>query len=336
MCHINSTVRWGLLSTAHINRRIIPAIRASKRGKLVAVASRDQTRAEEYAAHWDIPNAYGSYDAMLTSESIDSVYISLPNHLHAEWSIRAMQAGKHVLCEKPIAINVEQIDQMIITSQQHNRVLAEAFMYRHHPQTKIAGEWVFKGRLGEIILIWSVFNFTIIDRKDVRLVPEYGGGSLWDVGVYPLSLAQFIYGEAPLNVSGAQLVGDSGVDETFAGQLVYSGQRFAQIASSFRTPFQVYAEIIGTEGRLTMNRPYTAFEDNRHMVFQPKEGNPYEIPVPSQELYCGEIEDMNDAILEGKPSYLSLQESRNHIRTAIALYESARNRKIVYLDKNTA
>ncbi len=150
----HAKVRWGLLSTAHINRRLIPAIRASKRGELVAVASRSLSKAEDYAANWNIPVAFGSYQDMLDSGQIDVVYISLPNHLHAEWSIRALQAGVHVLCEKPFAITLEQVDQMIETSRQTEKVLAEAFMYRHHPQTKIVGEWVRSGRLGEIRLVW--------------------------------------------------------------------------------------------------------------------------------------------------------------------------------------
>ncbi len=158
-------VRWGLLSTANINHRLIPAIRASKRGELVAVASRSLPAAEKYAAKWNIPLAFGSYQEMLDSGKIDVVYISLPNHLHAEWSIRALQAGVHVLCEKPFAITLEQVDQMIETSRQTGRVLAEAFMYRHHPQTKIVGEWVHSGRLGEISLVSGVFNFKIKERR---------------------------------------------------------------------------------------------------------------------------------------------------------------------------
>ena len=134
-----STVRWGLISTANINRRLIPAIRSSKKGVLTAVASRSQKSAKQYADKWKIPHAFGSYQEMLDSGVVDVVYNSLPNHLHAEWSIKAMEAGKHVLCEKPFAISLEEVDQMAATSEKTGCHIAEAFMYRHHPQTKIVG-----------------------------------------------------------------------------------------------------------------------------------------------------------------------------------------------------
>jgi xylose dehydrogenase (NAD/NADP) len=328
----NSTkVRWGLLSTAHINHRLIPAIRASSQGELAAVASRSLPTAKEYANKWNIPMAFGSYQEMLDSGKIDVVYISLPNHLHAEWSIRALQAGVHVLCEKPFAITLEQVDQMIETSRQTGRILAEAFMYRHHPQTKIVGDWVHSGRLGEISLVSGVFNFKIKEHDDVRLVPVYGGGCLWDVGVYPLSFAQYIYGGPPSAVFGMQWTGDTGVDETFAGQMSYPGDRFAQIACSFRTEFHINMEIIGAEGRLSLSRPFSAMDDDRRLMFYPNRGKVREIRVPKQELYIGEVEDMHAAILDQTPSYLTLQETRNHIRTVLALYASARTGKLVSL-----
>jgi len=324
-------VRWGLLSTANINRRLIPAIRASNRGELVAVASRSLEKAEAYAAQWDIPHAFGSYEEMLLSGLIDAVYISLPNHLHAEWSIRALQAGVHVLCEKPFALTVEQVDAMIAASRKHGRVLAEAFMYRHHPQTKITREWVSSGKLGEICLVHGAFNFQLRSRQNIRLQPEYGGGALWDVGVYPLSFAQYLLGEAPQWVVGSQWVGDSGVDETFSGQMHYSGDRVAQFTCSFRSPLYTYMEIIGTEGRLTLNKPFIGLDSDRHLIFYPNESEPVEIPVPHQDLYLGEVEDMHAAILDGAPNEISLDETRHHVQTVVALLESARKREVVFL-----
>jgi predicted dehydrogenase len=320
-----------LLSTANINRRLIPAIRASQRGELVAVASRSTATAESYAAKWNIPMAFGNYQEMLDSGKIDVVYNSLLNHLHAEWSMRAMQAGIHVLCEKPFAMTLEEVDQMIETSHKTNMVLAEAFMYRHHPQTKIVGEWVRLGRLGEISMVSGVFHYLNKDRSDARLVPEYGGGCLWDVGVYPLSFAQYVYGEPPSEVFAMQWTGDTGVDETFAGQMRYSGDRLAQIASSFRTEYDTNMEIIGTEGRLSLSRPFSEMDGNRHLIFYPNKGKAREVRVPDRELYIGEVEDMHAAILDKTPSYLTLQETRNHIRTVLALYESAKTGKLVSL-----
>lgn len=326
------TVRWGLLSTANINRRLIPAIRASKRGRLVAVASRSPEQARSYAGQWGIPLAFGSYQSMLESGEVDAVYISLPNHLHARWSIAALKAGVHVLCEKPFALTLDEVDSMIAASRETGRVLAEAFMYRHHPQTKIAGEWVSSGRLGEICAVQATFNFATYRQNNIRLVQEYGGGCLWDVGVYPLSFAQFIMGAPPVWVAGSQRLGESSVDEDFAGLLGYSGGRAAHITSSFRSPFYTFAEIIGTLGRLQLNHPFVGMDKDRRMTFYPAEGVPAEVAVPEKELYLGEVEDMHAAILDGAPNYLSLDETRNHVRTILALYEAAHNGRVVYLD----
>jgi predicted dehydrogenase len=325
-------VRWGLLSTANINRKVIPAIRASSRGELVAVASRDIHSARAYADRWQIPTAFGSYQEMLDADAVDAVYIALPNHLHTEWSIRALEAGVHVLCEKPFALSLDEVDAMIAASRRTGQVLAEAFMYRHHPQTKIAGEWVRSGRLGEIIMARGAFHYSIGERdSNVRLVREYGGGSLWDVGVYPLSFAQYAFGGAPQSVFGQGWHGDSGVDERFIGQLTYPGGGMAQISSSFNSPFFQQVEIHGTEGALLLTRPFSEMDHNRRLIFTPTDGEPEEILVPEVELYCGEVEDMHSAILDGAPSYLSLNETRDHVRTVLALYESAQKRQPVDL-----
>jgi D-xylose 1-dehydrogenase (NADP+, D-xylono-1,5-lactone-forming) len=324
-------IRWGLLSTANINRVLIPAIRNSSRGKLAAVASRDIKKAQKYAQKWDIPIAFGDYQEMLDSGEVDVVYNSLPNHLHAEWSIRAMQAGVHVLCEKPFAASIDETDQMIAASKEYKRVLAEAFMYRHHPQTKIVGEWIKSGKLGEIILVRSIFNFNLTRKEDIRLIPEYGGGALWDIGVYPLSFAQYIYGEKPNIVLGMQILGKSGVDESFSGQMRYSGNKIAQISCSFRSPYYTHAEVIGTKGRLDLNSPFKIESGISKLVFHSKDGDKTKISVPQKELYSGEVEDMHDAILDSAQPYLSLEETRNHIETALALYQSALERKLLTL-----
>jgi len=327
-----SKIRWGLLSTANINRRVIPAIRESERGELVAVASRSQAPAQAYADEWDIAQAFGSYEAMLASDAVDAVYIGLPNHLHAEWSIKAMRHGKHVLCEKPFALSLAEVDEMTAVSHQTNRVLTEAFMYRHHPQTKLVGEMVRNGRLGRVTVFRGVFNFAFNTRDNIRLVPEMGGGCLWDVGVYPLSFAQYVMGGPPQQVFGTQWLGESGVDEVFSGQMVYANGAMAQISSSFCTPFHTQVEIIGTEGRLVLNRPFTGHNDgDRKLMFYPKAGEPEEIAVPEVELYLGEVEDLHTAVLDGQPQYLTLEETRNHVKTVLALYESARSGQVVSL-----
>ena len=329
---MSEKVRWGLLSTANINQALIPAIRASQRGELVAVASRRQDRADAYAQEWDIPRSFGSYEAMLVSGEVDAVYVSLPNHLHAEWSIRAMEHGLHVLCEKPFAISLSEVDAMIAASERTGTVLAEALMYRHHPQTKAIGDWLREGHLGEISVLRGVFNFRLEERDNVRLVPEWGGGSLWDVGIYPLSFAQYVMGGPPLRVAGDQWLGDTGVDESFVGQMHYDGGRLAQITSSMRTPLQTEIEIFGARGRLLVTRPFNDMADEeRRVTFHPAGGAPQEIPVPEMDLYSGEVEDMHAAILDGARPYLTLAETRDHVRTILALYESARTHRVVSL-----
>lgn len=327
-----SKIRWGLLSTANINRRMIPAIRASKRGELAAVASRSPEKAVVYSEKWEIPHAFGSYEEMLSSGLVDVVYISLPNHLHAEWSIKAMEYEVHVLCEKPFALTLEEVDAMTAASEKHQRVLAEAFMYRHHPQTKLMGEWVHGGRLGEVLSVNAAFNFAFTTRDNIRLVPEYGGGSLWDVGVYPLSFAQFVFQGPPQVVSASHVTGPSGVDETFGGLMQYAGGKYAQIACSFQSPYHTRAEVIGTKGRIVLPRPFTGMEERvSKMTFFNLNGEIREIPVPDKGLYLGQVEDMHAAIQDGAENYLTLAETRNHVKTVLALYEAARKGKRVEL-----
>ena len=326
-----SKVRWGLLSTANINGMVIPAIRASERGELTAVASRAVEKANAYAAEWDILNAFASYEAMLASDTVDAVYIGLPNHLHAEWSIKAMRQGKHVLCEKPFALTVSDVERMRAVAEETGMVLAEAFMYRHHPQTKIAGKFVRSGRLGEVVAVSGVFNFKMKGRENVRLVPEWGGGALWDIGCYPVSISQYFMGGSPIWVFGDQWLGESGVDELFVGQMHYEGGRLAQFSCSFRTPFLTRVEVMGTKGRLTLTEPFRIDLGDNQVIYQPNEGDAEEISVPNEYLYQGEIEDMQAAILDGAEPYLSLAETREHVRTIVALYEAAADHKPVNL-----
>ena len=327
-----NTVRWGLLSTANINKRVIPAIRASEWGELVAVASREQESAAAYAAQWGIPQAFGGYDALLESGAVDVVYVSLPNHLHAEWTVRALERGVHVLCEKPFALTTADVDRMAAAARANGRVLAEAFMYRHHPQTKAVGEWLRAGRLGAVRLVRGAFSFRMTDAANVRLKPELGGGSLWDVGVYPLSFAQYVFSGPPEWVFGHSRAGASGVDVGFSGLLSYAGGGMAQISSSFDLPWYTHVDVLGERGRLVLNRPFTGLvPGERRLLFVDADDRAEQVPVEEQELYAGEVEDMHAAILDGAPTYLSLDETRNHVRTALALYESARRGERVYV-----
>ncbi|HEU0292080.1 MAG TPA: Gfo/Idh/MocA family oxidoreductase [Anaerolineales bacterium] len=318
-------LRWGLLSTARINRVLLPPLRSSRRNELTAVASRDLDRAKAYADEKDIPRAFGSYEALLADPDVDVIYNPLPNSMHAEWTIKAAQAGKHVLCEKPLANTVAEVDAITAAAQEAGVVVMEAFMYRHHPQTLKVKELVEGGAIGKLQLIRGSFTFKIADENDVRLNASLGGGSIWDIGCYPISYARLIAGE-PVEVFGWQIMGAaSGVDETFVGQMRFPNNVYAQFDSGFRTPGRTHVELVGDQGSLTVPKPFIP-RLNEEIILN--DGNEKRvITIPGEDLYLGEVENMADAILEGKPIRMSLADSRNNVATIEALLRSARDGK---------
>lgn len=322
-------LNWGLLSTARINRALIPPLHVSKRNHLLAVGSRSQETADAYAKEKKIERAYGSYDALLADPDIDVIYNPLPNHLHAEWTIKAVEAGKHVLCEKPLALNVGEVDAIKDAAHKYGRVVAEAFMYLHHPQTLKVQELVRNGTLGIIKMIRGSFTFVISREGDVRLNPEWGGGSIWDVGCYPISFARSVLGEEPLEVFGWQVTGETGIDETFLGQMRFRDDVLMQFDSSFAIPFHAFMEIVGSEGTLSIPKPFKPGVNEK--IYLTRNDKTETITVKGQELYLGEVEDMADAILNGKHSLISLDASRANIRTITALLEAARSGRPVSL-----
>ena len=323
-------LRWGLLSTARINRSVIPPIRGSVRSELKAVASRDIVKAKEYAREWHIPHAYGSYEELLADESIDAIYNPLPNHLHAEWSIRAAKAGKHVLCEKPLALTLDEVDQMIAAAKQHNVVIAEAFMYKHHPQTLKVLELVEQETIGELLLIKGAFTFNLDRPDDVRWIPEWGGGSIWDVGCYPISFTRLIARAEPLEVFGYQVNSSSGVDVVFSGQMRFASGLLAQFDCGFRAPYRTSLEIVGTKGSIDLSSPFKPAGGEWIKIKHGERTELIESPRVDH-LYLGEVEDMERAVLEGQTPRVSLENSRGNIATILALLESARTGAVVHL-----
>jgi xylose dehydrogenase (NAD/NADP) len=314
-------LRWGLLSTARINRRLIPAIRAVERAELAAVASRSHDRAEAYAREWDIPRAHGSYEALLDDPGIEVVYISLPNSFHAEWTVRAARAGKHVLCEKPLCLSTAECDEIMAAADSAGVVVAEAVMYLYHPLLRKAQQLVKGGALGQITLVRGAFTFFLDRLNDVRWRPELGGGALWDVGSYPVSFIRWIAGE-PEEVFGWQTLSASGVDMTFAGLLRYDNGILGLFDSGFRQQFRVQAEVTGTEGTLVLERPYPITSDSRLVLYQDFEEE--EIAQAASDAYQYEVKSLTDAVLEGVPLPVPLDLSRAGVATLTALYESAR------------
>ncbi len=314
-------LRWGLLGTARINRMVIPPLHASAGNRLLAVASRDRAKAAAYAKEWGIGRAHGSYEALLADPEIDAVYIALPNHMHADWTVRAARAGKHVLCEKPLALTVAEVDAMEAAARESRVVLAEAFMYRHHPQTLKVKELVEGGAIGAPRFLRGTFSVRLDRPDDVRLRPEWGGGCLWDVGCYPLSFARFVLGAEPVEVFGSSVAGPTGIDETFAGQLVFPGGVLVQIDAGFRAPLRTQLEIAGTGGTIVVRQPW---KPEGLPILVTRENGTEEIAVGGDDRYLLEIEDLADCARTGRPPRVSLAESRGNVATIVALLESAR------------
>jgi D-xylose 1-dehydrogenase (NADP+, D-xylono-1,5-lactone-forming) len=316
-----SRLRWALLSTARINYRLIPAIRAAARSELTAVASRTLDRAQAYAAEWQIPRALGSYEALLADPDVDVIYISLPNSLHVEWTVRALEAGKHVLCEKPLALSVDDVDRIEAAARRAARVAAEAFMYRHHPLTHAVETIVRGGRLGAIHLFKGAFTFPLTRDGDVRLDPALGGGSLWDVGCYPVSYSCLLADAAPVDVAGWQRTSSSGVDLEFAGMMRFADGCVAQFDSGFMGPLRAEMEVIGADAALRIHRPFRTDDMSRLLltIGDETETLPFD-PAPP---FAGEIEDMESAALDGRPQRIALSESRRTVETISSLYQSA-------------
>jgi xylose dehydrogenase (NAD/NADP) len=327
-----STLQWGLLSTARITKALFDPLRTSKRNRLLAVASRSKDKADEYARKNKVNRAYGSYSDLLADPDIDVIYNPLPNHLHAEWTIKAVQAGKHVLCEKPLALTLVEVDAISAEAEKYGKVVMEAFMYRSHPQTLRVQEIVASGRLGKVRLVRGSYTYPGSDPDNYRWKLEMGGGCLWDVGCYPLSYTRALLGKEPLEVFGWQVNGPTGVDEVFAAQMRFPCDIYAQFDCSVKIPYHVFMEIVGDEATLIIPNPFNP--GTKETLYLTRGGKVETITVKGTGSYTGEVEDMADAILLGKLPTVSLADSRANTATILALFESARTgRPITILSK---
>ena len=335
---------WGLLSTARINERLIPAIRASRRSELLAVASRSEEKAEIYAKQWNIPHAYGTYEQMLTNPLINVIYLSLPNHLHAEWAIKCAEAGKHVLCEKPIAITTKEVARMAQATDKCDVIIQEAAMMRFHPQTRYLRELVAKRTIGDIRLIRGVFAFTLENPGDIRLDTNMGGGSLWDLGSYCVSFARTVLQAEPVEVSAYQVGGDTGVDMSFSAQMRFPTGALVQFFSSFQSFAHIEADFLGTHGRIYADIPWvnhigatanvqvvrSGDVEGASTFSDSIEGHTTETKTyENMNAYQCEIDSMVESVLEGVEPVISLADSWKTVATIVALHESARTGKPV-------
>jgi len=317
--------RWGILGPGRIAPRIARALVDNPRGRLVAVASRDPRRGREFAARHGAQTSYDRYEALLADPDVDVVYIALPNGLHAEWSVRALDAGKHVLCEKPLAMTVEEVDSIAAAAARNDRIAVEAFMYLHHPQTRRALEIARSGTLGTIQLVSAAFSFFLDYPNDPRVDPTIGGGSLWDVGCYPVSISRRIAGEEPDGVAGFARFDERGVDRTFVGVLRFPSGLVAHFESGFAAPGRERVEVVGSEATLVIDHPFLPEPDGPppRMTIS-RDGDSEIVDVPSIDDYRAEVDDLQAAILDGTRPHVDLAFSRGGIATLVALDRSAR------------
>ena len=329
---------WGLLSTARINERVIPAIRAAGRSELLAVASRSKGRAQAYANQWDIPRAYGTYQGLLADPAINIIYLSLPNHLHAEWTVKCAEAGKHILCEKPIAITTEEVARMAQAAEKNGVIIQEAAMMRFHPQTQYLRELVTERVIGDIRLIRGVFAFTLDNPGDIRLNTDMGGGSLWDLGSYCVNFVRTVLQAEPVEVSAYQVRGDTGVDMSFAAQMQFPTGTLVQCFSSFQAFAHIEADFLGTEGRIFADIPWANHIGASANVQVTRSGDTEETSTFSDNIeghttstktyenmnaYQCEINSMAESVLNGAEPVISLADSWRNVATIVALHESA-------------
>jgi D-xylose 1-dehydrogenase (NADP+, D-xylono-1,5-lactone-forming) len=314
---MGATLRLGLLSTANINRKLLGGVRDADSVEVVAVASRDRERAEAYAAEHGLARAHGSYEALLADAEVDAVYIPLPNSLHVPWSIRALQAGKHVLCEKPLTRRPEEAQAAFDAADRAGRVLAEAFMWRHHPQAHRLRELVRDRTVGQVRLLRATFCFELVGAgrpEDVRLQRELDGGGLMDVGCYCVSALRLLCGE-PDRIRAEQ-VERAGVDGRFAGVLRFPGDVLGMFDCGFDVPPRGVIEVVGEGGTLVAEDPW-------HGLAPRLTRDGEEIPVQAANPYRLELEDLSAAIRTGGDPRLGRADAVGQARAIEALYAAA-------------
>ncbi len=323
-------VRVGILGAAHIAHGFVAGVAPSSRVKVVAVASRELAKGQRFAHTFGISKAYGSYRELLADPTVDAVYNPLPNGLHAEWSIRAMDAGKHVLCEKPLAASAADARSMFAAARRNGVVLAEGFPYRSQPHMHKLRELVAGGEIGELQLIQASFGFPLSDRRNVRFDPALAGGAVLDLGTYPVSLVRFLCGSRAVRVSAKAHWDPSGVDQTLVATLEHANGLLAQVSCSFVTGLHRQALIVGTRGAIQTTFPNNPTLDRPVALFIRKSADsnaPYQtIEVPALDGFRAEAEDFAGLIASGGKHWggTTEEESIDIMMTLEAILRSAR------------
>ncbi len=320
-------VTWGIISTALINRRFIAGAREAPNVELLAVASREQALAERYAAEHGLPRAYGSYEALLADPEIEAVYISLPNSLHVDWSIRALEAGKHVLCEKPLGRRAADVERAFDVAQAAGLFLMEAFMYRHNPQTRRLAELVAGGAIGRPRMIRASFSHHGAGPGNVRLSAALEGGALMDVGCYCVSGARLLAGE-PVRVSGEQVIGGEGVDVTFAGTLRFADDVVAHFDAGVALADRSEFEVSGEDASLYLADPWHC---RRPAIELRTDRGTERIELDRADSYGLQADNLSLAIRGTAAPLLGRADAVGQARAIEALYEAANGGTVVAL-----
>jgi len=322
-------VRWGVISTANIGvKKVIPAMQRGVYSSVTAIASRDQARADAAAGALGIPRAYGSYEALLADPDIDAVYVPLPNHLHVPWALRAIDAGKHVLVEKPVALDAAEAEQLRTAAERnHHLKVMEAFMYRFHPQWVQARNLVRSGRIGELRTIQTFFSYYNDNAADVRNQSALGGGGgLMDIGCYPVSLSRWIFGAEPLRVLGIVETHPAfGVDVLASGIMEFGRGTATFTCGTLLTPYQRVV-LFGTTGSVEIEIPFNALPDGPHRVWHREGSSVTTIDVGHHDQYTTQGDLFSQAVLEDTPVPTPLTDAVANMRVIDALFQSARNR----------
>ena len=320
-------VRWGILSTAKIGvEKVIPAMQRGEHCDVVAIASRSIDKAQAAATELGIPKALGSYEELLADPEIEALYNPLPNHLHVSWSIKALEAGKHVLCEKPIDLSAAEGQRLVDAAREHPRLkVMEAFMYRHHPQWQRAKQLVLEGKIGELRTIQTLFSYYNDDPENIRNIAEFGGGALMDIGCYPISLSRFIFGAEPERVFGIMEV-----DPAFkTDRLISAVMDFGRGTSTFTcgtqlAPYQ-RVNIVGTGGRVEIEIPFNAPPDRPCKMWHQRGAEVEEIVLDICDQYTIQGDLFSQAILHDTPVPTPIEDAVANMEVTEAIVRSAQS-----------
>lgn len=325
-------IRWGILGVAKITcERIIPAIQTGRTGEVVAIASRSLEKAQNAARRFSIPRAYGSYEELLADAQLDAIYIPLPNHLHVPWSVRALEAGKHVLCEKPVALNAREASQLIEARDRSKRLVMEAVMVRTHPRWLTARELVRNGRIGELRATTGFFSYFNESPENVRNMPEMGGGCLLDIGFYPITMSRFIFEAEPSRVMGLlQYDPRFGVDRLVSALLEFPWGHASFTCSTQLTPHQTF-DILGTRGRIGIKLPWSMPHDRPSRLLIETGGHPGadrldEVWIPACDQWREQCDLFGEAINNGGLAPVPIEDAVANLRVIDAIARSSHSK----------